>query len=116
MPTMVRHERKAEMRRAALFMARFRVPNGKNGTPPDWMGVSSWADAYRRLYQKLGGGRSLASFSRSIRKDQTHYVDCIERRNVNRNRIDSDRLPSLEYWLYRERELLWPEFRKWLSK
>jgi hypothetical protein len=79
MPTMVRQERKVEMRRAAYFMARFRESGGKYGSPPNWMGVSSWTDAERRLFKKLSDGRDRVRFCGSIREDRQYYVRCMEK-------------------------------------
>ena len=37
------------------------------GTPPDCLGASSWKDAYRLFFNHMGAGRTLDSFSNSLK-------------------------------------------------
>lgn len=61
--------RSEEMQLVAYALARCGVANPKGGgdLPPSWLGTSSWKQAYAAFYEPLGDGRTLETFTNSLK-------------------------------------------------
>ena len=70
-------DRSPEMIKLAYFMAKYGNTVGDKVKPPSEMGVKTWVEAYRRLFKKLGDGRSFKTFQGSINQDRRHYIECL---------------------------------------
>lgn len=99
-------ERSQTMIRAAYFFAKYGdVSAGGQTKPPIEIGVSSWTDAYRRLFPQLGDGRTFETFRGSINQDRKHYIDCFAGRKTD----SEDRCAILGDFVHRSRAEQWAQ-------
>lgn len=105
-------ERSVDMILAAYFMAKF-GESGDDGRerPPAEMGADTWAEAYRRLYARIGDGRSFKTFQGSINQDRRHYLECL----AGTKSDTAERRAILGQWASATRADLWERIRPLMS-
>lgn len=76
--------RSPEMQTVAYSLARCgaRNPKGGDDLPPEWLGVSSWKEAYRAFFESLGDGRTEQTFANSLKNARDAFDAHLPSRRV----------------------------------